>query len=186
METEEQWKAVRGYEGYYEASSLGAVRSVSRLVNHPMGGKRSVRGRSIKLTLGKIGYYYFTAAKDGVLFPLSAHRAVALAFLPNPDNKPQVNHKNGVKSDNRLENLEWATSSENTQHGFDVLGRKSAIGQESHAAKLTDNDVREIRAWWKTGDVFQDALAHRWCVDQSLISLIVTGKIWKHLLPSPC
>ena len=112
--TEEIWKDVVGYEGIYQVSNLGRVKSLN--YNHT--GKEKVR----KLDLGRKGYYLVVLCKGGKRKAHIVHRLVMLAFIGESD--LQVNHKNGIKTDNRLENLEYCTASENIRHSFDT-GLKS-------------------------------------------------------------
>lgn len=101
------------------------------------------------------------------------HRLVATAFLPNPENRPQVNHINGVKIDNRACNLEWATPSENTAHAMLVLGRHPN-------RKLTDSGVLEIRRLAAQG-LTSKQIAERFDTHPGNIRTIVARKTWKHL-----
>lgn len=104
------WKDAPGYEGRYQVSNHGEVRNA-----------RS--GRTLKPHRQGSGYLQTMMIKEGErTYPL-VHRLVALAFLPNPENKPQINHKNGDKTDNRPENLEWCTLSENLKHRHRVLNQ---------------------------------------------------------------
>lgn len=73
------------------------------------------------------GYLFVSLRKDGKTYIKKVHRLVAQEFIPNPENKPQINHKNGIKTDNFIENLEWVTNSENILHAYRVLGRKPSI-----------------------------------------------------------
>lgn len=120
----EEWRPIKGYEGYYEVSNLGRVRSLDRYVTHSRNPAfKSLRKGVIK-TLGDNGngYKIASCSKQGKHTRRSekVHRLVAAAFIPNPECKKQVNHKNGIKSDNRVENLEWCTSRENVRHAIET------------------------------------------------------------------
>lgn len=117
----EQWKDVLGFEGHYQVSSKSNVRSLSRWVNY---GTQFVNGRILKQKVKTNGYFYVTFSYNGVDKQFSVHRLVAQAFIENPKNKAFVNHINGIKTDNRIENLEWCTPSENNIHAFKILSRK--------------------------------------------------------------
>lgn len=84
-------------------------------------------GKKMKPQLDRYGYYYIPLVINGKSKKMKVHRLVCMAYIPNPENKPQVNHKNGIKTDNRVENLEWATASENTKHMFDNLSSANIV-----------------------------------------------------------
>ena len=110
----EIWKDVVGYEEYYEVSSEGNVRSKDRWVNNK-GTIEFRKGRVLKQCDNR-GYKLVTLCKDAFPFKAKVHRLVADAFIPNPDNKPEVDHINGDRGDNRAENLRWCTKTENMRN----------------------------------------------------------------------
>ena len=105
----EEWKDIKGYEGLYQVSTMGRVRSF-----HNYGG---VKERILRLKKGKSGYLSVALSKNGTYEYVFIHRLVAQAFVPNPDGKPVVNHKNEIKTDNRVENIEWCTVLYNNNYG---------------------------------------------------------------------
>lgn len=111
----EAWKAVSGYEGIYEISNLGRVKSLKRKCPY-QDGFRTKPERILKTNIINGGYAQVTLEKSGTRKSLLVHRLVAMAFIPNPEAFPQVNHINGNKTDNRAENLEWCTAKENMVH----------------------------------------------------------------------
>jgi hypothetical protein len=117
---EEIWKDIEGYEGLYQISSLGRVKSLK-----DRWGKERIR----KLKTGTNGYHFINLSKTGKVEVFMVHRLVAKAFIPNPDNKPEVNHKDGSKQNNCVTNLEWATRSENEKYSYNVLHKKSGGGK---------------------------------------------------------
>jgi len=111
---------------------------------------------------------------------MPAHRAIALAFLgPPPEGKSEINHKNGVRDDNRLENLEWVSRSENQLHRYRVL--KHNRGEDRPLAKLREDDVRIIRASYRKGERGHTlrALAERFGVAPSVIRQVLSGRTWR-------
>lgn len=133
----EEWRDVVGFEGLYKVSSLGRVLTLNY--------KNSGRERVLAVRLNTKGYQHYILYKNNIAKSKKGHRITAEAFIPNPDNKPQVNHKNGIKADNRIENLEWCTNRENSRHSFDVLGRKNISGQRHHKTKLDVSAIEFIR-----------------------------------------
>lgn len=109
----EVWKDIKGFEGLYQVSNQGVVRSLDRVNCYG----RTVKGLTRKMVKNKNGYLYVSLRKNGVAKNYSVHRLVADAFIPNPHNYHTVNHKNENKADNNVENLEWMTLQDNLKHG---------------------------------------------------------------------
>ena len=115
---EEIWKPVKGFEGYYEVSNLGRVRSIDRVVVDTVRNcERLLKGKVLIQKDNGNGYKNVMFCKEHKIYNKYVHRLIAEAFLPNPDNLPQVNHKDEDKSNNRVDNLEWCTSFYNNEYG---------------------------------------------------------------------
>lgn len=113
----EIWYDIKNYEGLYAISNFNRIKSLPKKTNNSSAEYVSVE-KIMKPTKTKFGYLVVNLRKDNVGKSISVHRIVATAFIDNPDNLLAVNHINGVKTDNRVENLEWCTLSENTKHAF--------------------------------------------------------------------
>jgi len=132
------WKDVIDYEGLYKVSNLGRVKSLNRYVDGKNGHLQFKEGIILHNNIGSNGYPKIDLSKNGNIKTATIHRIMAMVFIPNPENKSQINHKNSVRNDNRIPNLEWATSSENVQHGWDngrVSVHKGKFGSKSQTAK---------------------------------------------------
>jgi hypothetical protein len=134
----EQWKWVGGYEGMYEVSNLGRIRSTDRMVRMVSKKGREFmarkKGRVLRQFFGSSGYLQVCFSKEGRLRTKMVHRLVVKAFLEPIEGKLEVNHSNGDKQNNSLENLEWCNSAENKSHAY-LFGLR-ASGKEHHFAKL--------------------------------------------------
>jgi hypothetical protein len=167
-------KETEGFEGYY-VDELGNIFSD---VYHPTQNKNR-KLRKLKSGLDANGYPIVNLCINGKAHTKKIHRLVAQAFIPNLENKATVNHINGIKTDNRVENLEWATRSENSQHAYDT-GLQSAVtkrGEKNGRSKLTESQVFLIRVDTRN----QQIIADEYGVSNQLISLIKNRKQWKHI-----
>ena len=176
----ESWKDIPGWEGFYQASTLGRIKSISRL---------NSRGERIKTKIRKQendrrGYPQIILCRNGKSKNYKTHQLIAAAFLPNPKNKLQVNHLNGIKNDNCIENLEWNTNLENMRHSWET-GIKTSInfsGEKNGESKLKNEDVIRIRELWKTGEYTKRAISKMFPVTESTIGRILNGQYWKRLV----
>lgn len=139
----EEWRDIKGYEGIYQVSNLGRVRSLDRFVrtHERFGGTRLVKGKIKSLPL-LVGYPTVNLDKDYKHKVEYVHRLVAEAFIPNPENKPEVNHKDANKTNNNAENLEWVTHLENVQHS-ERLGLRTPntkASNKAHERKVIRSD----------------------------------------------
>jgi len=123
----EEWRSITGFEGYYEVSNFGDVRSVDRVIPRDgPTGSMARKGQMITPHITPKGYLRCQLGMNGQKANKLIHRIVADAFITNPDDKPEINHRNGNKRDNRVDNLEWVTQSENQSHAYG-MGLKHAI-----------------------------------------------------------
>lgn len=131
----EIWKDVIGYEGIYMVSNTGRVKSLDRLVNTGYGRKRLCKGIILRMALDKDGYSVKMLQNRGSKILKKVHRLVAIHFIPNPENKPEVNHLDGNKLNNNDWNLAWATTSENVQHSYDTKLKRPTVNTKETIAK---------------------------------------------------
>ena len=137
------WKVIEGYEGY-EVSTSGLVRGVDRYVDLPNGKKRFVKAQPIKARINNCGYVAVTLSKNGKTNTRFVHRLVALAYIPNPDGLPQVNHLSGNKQDNTVENLAWTDASGNALHAYQMGLNKNCGCNHNFAVAVIDTITGEI------------------------------------------
>lgn len=119
IQTSRFWKDVDGFEGIYQVSTSGVIRALPRIVKTKTY-KYFKTIHELKPVLMTNGYLTVTLARDSALCPTPIHRIVATAFIDNPLHMDQINHINGIKTDNRVENLEWCSRSHNMQHAYDT------------------------------------------------------------------
>lgn len=165
----EIWKTIPEYEDY-EVSNLGRVKSHKKWND----GKQE---RFLKPKLENTGYLKICLNKNNKTKYFYIHRLVLLCFIGK--NKFSVNHKNGIKTDNKLTNLEYATHSENMKHSF-KMGLHNLKGEKNTQAKLNGNQVVKIRKMYKTKKYYQRDIAKIFKVDRKTISDIVLYKSWNY------
>ena len=136
----EIWKEVIGYEDQYEVSNLGRIRRKDGFIKTAIKNNEfiKIKGKVLKQNLKRNGYLCVDLSKEGKAKTMTVHRIVAIAFLEPQEGRPQVNHKNGNKLDNRVENLEWVTSQENRIHAF-----KTGL-QHGNGKKIRCNQLNMI------------------------------------------
>lgn len=159
---EEIWKDIKGYDGLYQISNFGMVKSVRYNTNKIL----SVIHNTIT-GYNSVGLCYKNRRET-----MYIHRAIALAFIENPTNKPHINHKNGVRDDNDINNLEWVTSSENHKHKYDVLGYKQ------HRRKHTEEEVLKIRGMYRNSKISQIKLVEIFNSNKATINKILKNKAY--------
>ena len=163
----EEWRDVVGYEDLYQVSSMGRVRNVRR-------------GTVLKTHPDRAGYIKIGLSKNGRQTGKFVHRLVAEAFIDNPESKTDVNHKNGIKGNNNLSNLEWNTRSENLLHAYRTGLLVVKHGEEASRSKFTEEQVSEIKILHESG-ISQSSIARVLGVTQPTISYIVNGVNWREM-----
>lgn len=170
----EIWKTIKGLEDY-KVSNLGNVIGLEIKTNFGCSYKTYPK-RVIKPWLDKKGYYYIDISNKGKKVRFLLHRLVALHFIENTENKPQINHKDGNKSNNAVSNLEWCTAKENLKHARDT-GLNNISGVNNYQTNLKKEDIYFIR----NSKLKQKELAKIFNVEQTTISAIKTFKTFKNV-----
>lgn len=180
---EEIWKDVVGFEGRYMVSNMGRVKSLdfTSVVKKKFGIITVPKyGKILKPKVDKGGYYSQSLSIDGKSYYKSIHRMVLTAFVPNPENKPEINHKDGNKSNNCVDNLEWCNRSENNLHAY-AMGLKVSIkGNKKYNAWLSDESVLRIREMHEHGYTM-DEIRERFNTKPQNIYAIIARRTWKHI-----
>lgn len=175
----EFWTDITDFKDWYSCSNTGRIKSMERIIKYSNGGIRKTPSLLIKGSISKNGYLGVALRKSGIVKYFSIHRLVALTLIPNPENKPYVNHKDGNKLNNRVDNLEWSTCQENTKHAWDNGLCTIPLGELNNSSKLTESQVLEIRKL--KGLDTHLSISKKYGVSQATISNILNRKIWTHI-----
>jgi hypothetical protein len=177
----EIWLPVKGFEGSYEVSNLGQVRSLDRTIVRSDGKTMSFKGRMYLPQKDKNGYLILgLRIARQPKYVAKVHRLVAIAFIPNPEGKPHVNHLDGVKTNNVVENLEWATNLENNVHAVAAGLMVYRRGEEHMNAKVAPEVVRQVRALRELGHSYGQ-ISKVVGIKEQHAWKIGTKRLWKHL-----
>lgn len=175
---QEIWKDVCGYEGYYQVSNLGNVKSLDRIDCRG----RHLKGKIVPHFSEKDGYLIVSFCKNGIAKHFRVHRLVASAFIQNPHNLSEVNHKDENKKNNCAENLEWCNTKYNINYGKRNQRVSEALsGEKTYNHKLTEEQVKEIRSTYqrRSKDFNAKKLSKMYGVSLSHISRIINKKRWR-------
>ena len=180
VELVEEWKSLKGIVecgDYYEISNLGRLRSVDREVIARNGTVKRFKGMIRKTKKNNRDYIMASLSQNNKDKTLLIHRMVALAFLPNVDNMPEVNHIDGNKNNNRVDNLEWMTSKENQAHARNN-GLSNQHGENSVNSKLTNKQAGEIRKLWNNGGISRNELSELFNVSVAVVGRILRNEAY--------
>lgn len=169
---EEEWKSCINYP-YYEVSNMGNVRSTDKPVNSRGGSIAIKKGKVLALAKSN-GYLTVNLPIENTYRTVGVHTLVAIAFVPNPNNLPIPNHKDGDKHNNQFTNLEWVTYSQNMYHAS--KNNLIETGERHYNAKLTDVQVQEIRDKYKLGTYSHSDLGKLYGVTKQNITMILNNK----------
>lgn len=171
---------VKDFEGYYEVSNFGNVRSLERIIRNKNGKELKVRSRILIPRKHRNGYTLVNLCKNNIIKNCTIHKIVCQSFLGDRPNLIEINHKDGNKKNNILDNLEYVTRSDNSRHAY-RLGLKFTKGSKCSAAKLTEEDVIEIRRSYLSREYNQVQLGKKYGVKANTICNIINRRYWTHI-----
>ena len=176
----EKWKSIKDYEGIYEISNLGNIKSLQRLIERPKEvGSFTQSERILKPSKCLGGYNGVTLVINTKKKRHLVHRLVAAAFLNNKFNHKYVNHIDGNRHNNNVNNLEWCTQSHNKKHSYN-LGLSDKKGTNHHLTKFKEQDIIDIRSKYENEGMLQKEISKIYNVNKSTIWHIVNYKTWNY------
>ena len=137
IKNKEVWKDIPNYDGYYQVSSFGRVKSLSKTINTCYNSRKVTNERIMSLSIDKMGYPSVRLCKDGSGKTIRVHRLVALAFIPNPDNKKYIDHIDTIRTNNYVTNLRWATPKENANNCISIAKHRERMKSEAVREKMS-------------------------------------------------
>jgi hypothetical protein len=170
----EEWRSIPEFDGY-QVSSLGRVKSTDRFCGDRPG---VTKGKILKPFRNKRGYLEVNLYKNSKSTAKIIHRLAAKAFISNDFNKPQVNHIDGNKLNNKVSNLEWMSNSENQLHAYSLGLQPSRAGENNIKAKITNKNVTELKVLYNSGKTIID-ISKMMNINVSIIRNIIYGRTWK-------
>lgn len=186
-EIKEEWKPCPGYHGYYEVSNLGRVKTAAIFIRHD-GNWAEEGGYVKKLKIrnqqtNRYGYKTIKLCKLGNCTQARVHRLVAQAFIPGGSPTHQVNHIDGDKTNNRVDNLEWVSAKENMEHAWrtGLVNSDHTVGSKHHNALLDEAKVVKIRQLYQKGGITHQELADMYGVKIGTIKDLLSFRTWKHI-----
>lgn len=165
----EVWKDIKGYEGLYQASNLGNIKSLNY--------RNTKKEKILKGGINPSGYIIVGLHINNKRKSITAHKVIATTFIENPNNLSEINHLNGIKTDNSVNNLQWCTHKENMRHAYDTGLKCGKKGEEHGYSKLTEKKVLAIRE----DNRLHRIIAKEYNVDRSTIGYIKSKKLWSHI-----
>jgi hypothetical protein len=177
----EIWLDIQDFEGVYQISNYGRVKSLERLIIQKDGKTKLIKENILKGGIDKDGYIMVTLCHSNKQYTKYIHKLVAKHFIENVDNFIQVNHKNGNKKDNIYTNLEWCDASYNIRHALRTGLLIPLKGEEKCNHIITENDVIEIRKMWKHLNIKQREIANIYNITPKHVWKIIHNHIWKHI-----
>ena len=186
---DEEWRDVVGYEGLYQVSNMGRVKSVPRLILYCDGRRRFYNERIVKSQKVSTGYRNVSLYRNAVVEHIYVHRLVAETFIPNPNNLSDVNHKDGCKTNNILSNLEWCSRSDNQKHayknGLNLVHMDEAIKERSRPVIQFTPDGKFVAEYPSTMEAsritnYAQSRIATYCRGENKRFLTYKGYIWRY------